>query len=66
MINDLLVLYPFADEIITNEEFWVELYLQAFDLKGKNQYVKENLTKDEREMVKWQDYLNQLAQRTLE
>ena len=64
MVNDLLILYPFADEIIINTDLWVELYLQTFDFIPTGEQKENQLTSSEKEMKEWHDYLNQIAQRT--
>lgn len=63
MINDLLILYPFSDEIITDAELWVELYLESFDLMPNRVQQSKHFLGKNKEMKKWHDYLNQLAQR---
>lgn len=63
MLHDLLILYPYVDEIVTDIDFWIDLYIMELDLFH---YIKEErsaVTKEEVKMKKMVEYLNIIAQR---
>lgn len=63
MLHDLLLLYPYIDEIITDTDFWIDLYIEQLDLFD---YVKKErlaVTKEEIKMKEMIEYLNVIAQR---
>ncbi len=66
ILSDLLLLYPFVEEVITDADYWVDRYLGAFDLSTSWEETEEHLTSQEEDMNKWLDYLNQIAQRNPE
>lgn len=63
MLNDLLLLYPFVEEIVTDANYWVDSYLKAFNLLDIPFNDPLPVSKEEQQMEKWLNYFNQLAHR---
>lgn len=63
MINDLLMLYPFMDEVVTDVDYWVDAYINYFDASNQLDINPTSQTTEEEEMAQWIDRLNQMAQR---
>lgn len=61
--NDLLLLYPFIEENITDVDFWVDNYIHMLDFLNYVKIKPLALTEEQQEMMKWIDYLNIIAQR---
>lgn len=63
MINDMLLLYPFVEETITNLNFWIDQYIKHFD----SAYVvadEANInTQDKENMEKWIEKMHLLSHR---
>lgn len=63
MMHDLLLLYPFIDETITDVDFWVDAYINTLDFFNYVKIKPMIITEEQQEMMKWIDYLNTIAQR---
>lgn len=65
-LNDLLLLYPFIDEVITDVDYWLDNYISYFDV---NNILEIDITPNTQEQVdskKYIDYLDLIAQRHTE
>lgn len=63
LINDLLILYPFIGEVVTDIPYFVNYYISTYD---PNQLIAKDTqpeTEEQRALYKWIDYLNQLSGR---
>lgn len=63
LISDLLVLYPFIGEIVTDIPYFVNYYISMFD---PNQLIARNShpeNEEQRTLLKWIEHLNQLSGR---
>lgn len=63
VINDLLMLYPFMEEVILDIDYWVGVYIDYFDAENQLEVQVSPQSKEQDEMKKWIEYLNQIAQR---
>lgn len=63
MINDMLLLYPFVEETITNFNFWIDQYIKYFD----SSYVTTDEVsidpQEKEDMEKWINKMHLLSQR---
>lgn len=66
MINDLLVLYPFIEEVIEDVDYWVNTYIDSFGLFNQEHIQKIPAAEEQKKMDKWLELLNQMAQRNLD
>lgn len=65
MMNDLLLLYPFIEEVVTDIDYWVESYIEYFDFSEQLQLETTPQTNEHLEMEKWLSHLHQVARRNL-
>lgn len=63
IINDLLLLYPFVEETITDYDYWVSLYIAQFDDSDQNQSKLTPSSLEKEKLTQWIQKLNQIAQR---
>ena len=63
IIHDLLLLYPYIDEVISDIHFWTDLYIQDLDVFDRNEINRVALTKEEKKMKEMVTYFHQLSQR---
>jgi len=63
IINDLLMLYPFVEETITDISYWLDLYIAYFSELTSFDLEKAPLDSEQESLRKWFDQLNQIAQR---
>lgn len=63
VIHDLLLLYPYIDEVITNIDFWLDLYIMDLDLFHYLDVKPIAKTDEEKKMKEKVEYFHQLAQR---
>ena len=63
LMNDLLMLYPFIEEVITDVDYWVEAYISNFDPSNLIEKDTVELSESEETMEQWMDHLNQISQR---
>lgn len=63
IINDLLLLYPFVEETITDRDYWIDLYIAQFDDSNQNPYKLTPSNPEQEELTQWMQQLNQIAQR---
>lgn len=60
VLSDLLMLYPFIDEVITDVDYWVEYYIS---IANELTYNRSPKTRKQVEMAKWLERLNVNSQR---
>lgn len=65
MMNDLLLLYPFIEEIVTDIDYWVENYIEHFDFSEQLKLETTPQTNEQLEMEKWLSHLHRVARRNL-
>ena len=65
MMNDLLLLYPFIEEIVTDIDYWVESYIEHFDFSEQLKLETTPQTNEQLEMEKWLSHLHRVARRNL-
>lgn len=63
IMNDLLMLYPFMEEVITDIDYWVDAYIDYFDTTNQLKTETSSQTTKQEEMDQWMDRLDQMAQR---
>ena len=63
VINDLLLLYPFIDETITDLDYWIDYYIKQFDYAEEFNKDVTPHTKEESKMKKQLEQLDIIAQR---
>ena len=63
IIHDLLLLYPYIDEVITSIDFWVDLYIMELDLFHHLDIKLIAKTEEEKNMKEKVNYFHQLSQR---
>lgn len=63
LMHDLLLLYPYIEETITDIDFWIDAYISELDFFNHAKIERLVPTKEQEEMQKWIDYLNTLSQR---
>lgn len=63
IMHDLLLLYPFIEEVIKDVDFWIDLYVDHLDFYEHNKKSRKAVTKDELKMKEMIDYLNTLSKR---
>lgn len=63
MMNDLLILYPFAEEVITDLDYWVNCYVDYFDTSNQLAIKITPQSKEQEEIKAWIEHLNQMAHR---
>ena len=64
IVSDLLLLYPFAEDIIVDVPYWVASYVQQFS-ESSELSTEEMVSKEDTEMmIEWLDLLNKMANRT--
>lgn len=65
VINDLLLLYPFIEETITDLNFWINCYIEQFDYSKELALDTAPVDPEQEEMKRWIENLNVIAQRNL-
>ena len=63
IINDLLMLYPFIEEVITDIDYWINCYIETMDVSNQLEIDTTPLSDEQKEIKKWVEHLNRLAQR---
>lgn len=63
LIHDLLLLYPYIEETITDLDFWLDAYISKLDFFNHVKIKRIVVTKEQEEMMEWIDHLNILSQR---
>lgn len=63
LLNDLLLLYPFIDEVIKDVDYWVDHYINYFDPNNILEIDTTPLSLEQVECKKYLDYLDIIAQR---
>lgn len=65
IMNDLLMLYPFMEEIIRDSNYWVNLYLQHYSELLNLELNIEPVDEEQSDMLEWFFQLNKMANRTV-
>lgn len=65
IISDLLLLYPFIDEVIIDVEYWVDTYISMFDSFEEYNLSVNPENEDQEQQQQWIERLNLLAQRNI-
>lgn len=65
VINDLLLLYPFIDEVVTDIDYWVDTYISLFDSFEEHNRPVELENDEQVQLRRWIERLNLLAQRNI-
>lgn len=63
LTHDLLLLYPFIDEVIKDLDFWLDLYIVKFDFYNHSKITRIAVTQEELEMKETMEYLDLISQR---
>jgi len=63
MMNDLLLLYPFIEETVTNVDYWVNCYIAQFDFTHELGIDTTPQTAEQETMQAWINHLDQMAHR---
>lgn len=63
IINDLLLLYPFVDEVITDVNYWVDSYIFLFDPSNQMNKKLKPKNEEQKKLQDWIERLNIIAQR---
>lgn len=63
IINDLLMLYPFVEETITDPSYWADLYIGYFNSSNVADLKETPINSEQEQLKQWFTQLNQLAQR---
>lgn len=63
IINDLLMIYPFVEETITDTSYWVDLYIAYFGDLSSSDIEKSPINSEQESLKQWFHQLNQIAQR---
>lgn len=63
VLHDLLLLYPYIDEIVTDPDFWIDLYIMDLDLFHHVKKERLAVTDEQIKMKETLDYLHIVAQR---
>lgn len=63
IMHDLLLLYPYIEETITDVDFWVDAYISTLDYFNYMKIKPMIITEEQQKMREWIDYLNLIAQR---
>jgi len=63
IMNDLLLLYPFIEETITDIDYWVDCYIAQFDFTDELDTHTTPQNAEQETMQTWISHLNQMAQR---
>lgn len=63
LINDLLILYPFIEEVITDIPYFVKNYIAQYDSNHNISVNTEPETDEQKALDKWIIYLNQISGR---
>lgn len=62
--HDLLLLYPYIEEVISDLDFWTDLYIMELDFFDYVKIERTASNKEEEEMEKMVRYLHTISQRT--
>jgi len=65
IINDLLLLYPFIEETVTNVDYWLDCYIAQFDFTNELDIHPFPKNEKQETMQTWINHLNQRAQRNI-
>lgn len=63
LTHDLLLLYPFIGEVVTDSQYFVDRYVRAYDSNSSNTIDIEPITEEKIALDEWIDYLNQVSGR---
>lgn len=63
MTHDLLLLYPYIDEVIEDLDFWLDLYIVKLDFYNHSNTTRMAVTKEELKMKETVEYLHIISQR---
>lgn len=63
IIHDLLLLYPYIDEVIKDIDFWIDLYIIKLDFYNHSKTSRMAVTEEELSMKKMIEYLHIISQR---
>ena len=65
MVNDLLLLYPFIEDVVTDMDYWVDCYIEHFDFSDQLKIDTTTQIDEQIEMKSWINRLHQVAGRNL-
>lgn len=63
LMHDLLLLYPYIEETITDIDFWLDAYISELDYFEHVKIQRIASTEEEKKMMEWIKHLNLIAQR---
>lgn len=63
IINDLLMIYPFIEETITDTSYWIDLYVTYFNKLTSFDLEKTPVSSEQESLQQWFQLLSQIAQR---
>lgn len=66
MMNDLLMLYPYVEDVIHDSNYWVNLYLNHYDDLYSLELDVDPKNKKQSDMQEWFLQLNKMANRTID
>ena len=63
IMHDLLLLYPYIEQTITDVDFWIDAYIKKLDFFNYLDIQDPVETEEKQDMLDWINYLNTVAQR---
>lgn len=63
IVNDLLLLYPFIEEIVTDLDYWVDCYVSALDFSEQLEVDSQPKTGEQEKLNEWVQKFHQMAHR---
>lgn len=67
IINDLLLLYPFIEEVVTDMDYWIDCYIEQLDYSDEpsSEVKVMDSTEEEAAMRQWLKHLTVHSQRSI-
>lgn len=63
MVNDLLLLYPFIEEVVTDLDYWVDCYISELDFSEQLDVDSQPKTEEQEKINEWVQKFHQMAHR---
>lgn len=63
MMNDLLLLYPFIEEVVTDMDYWVDCYISVLDYSKQLDVDAQPETAEQEQIKEWVQKFHQMANR---